>query len=326
MLEADVRAPGVALDQVSISNTPSSFAVPQVSFIVATHDRSDVLRECLESFAADPLVDFEILVVDQNQDDRAAAIVQEFVGRLPIQCLRQPHPGVSAARNFGASQAVGAWLSFPDDDCRLLPSTLPTLRRLIREDDADLLTGVTVDEHGRDSMVKWWKQEASITPGLLRRTFCESTLAVRREIFWSVGGFDRFFGPGAAFPAEEGVDFIRRLWDRFSHRVRMRFTPSLRYFHADAGTCWNEERLEKAHRYARGRGACAARHWRTFSRRRAVVEIAKHLTGCVVLRGDRRRSRYVTLLGYVEGFVQYHGVARRRSQELDADQLHFTRG
>lgn len=297
-----------------------------MSFIIATHDRRDELRQCLESFSADPVLDFEVLVVDQNQDDRVAAIVQEFAGKLPIQHLRQPHPGVSAARNFGASRALGAWLSFPDDDCRLLPSTLPTLRRLIRKDDADLLTGITLDELGRDSVVKWWKKDAAIDPKLLRRTFCESTLSVRREIFWSVGGFDRLFGPGSLFPAEEGIDFIRRLWNRFPHQVRMRFTPSLRFFHANAGKSWNKDRLEKARKYARGRGACAARHWTKFSRRRAVVEIAKHLAGCVVLRGDRRRSRSVTLLGYLEGFVQYHGVARRRSRELDADQLHFTRG
>jgi glycosyltransferase involved in cell wall biosynthesis len=306
------------------SLSPSSR--PLISFIIATYGRKDELHRCLNSIASETAHDYEVIVVDQNPGDGLSSLIEEFSARMPLRHLRRPTPSVSAARNLGARYAAGLWLGFPDDDCYFLPSTIPTLRRLILAGDADLITGITVDEDGQRSILQWHQEEATINSRLLRRTLAESTLYLHRDVFQSVGGFDEDFGPGAIFPAEEGIDLIRRIWSLAPPKVRMRFSPELRFVHRDEKSSWTPARLQKARMYARGRGACTARHWKTFSRRRALVEISKHLIGSLVLRGLRRRSRYMTLLGYAEGFVQYHACHANRAWKWNANQLHLTRG
>ena len=297
-----------------------------LSLVIATFGRDDQLHRCLSSIAADQGSDFEVIVVDQNVDDRVEKVIRQFSGSLRLLHLRQAVPGASAARNLGALHATGDWIGFPDDDCCFLPDTLDTLRRLIRQSDADLFTGLTVDEVGRSSVLRWPTEELPINKRFIRSTCAESTLYVRREVFWSVGGFDPLFGPGSPFAADEGADLIRRLWRSSRQGIRMRFYPTLRFYHADARRNWDEARLRKARDYAIARGACTARHWRYVSKRRILIAVAQHLVGSLVLRGNHRRSRYVMLFGYFEGFFKYHAWKRRGSHTIDAAELHLTRG
>jgi len=284
---------------------------PVFSFVIATYGRSDQIRRCLSSIAVEKECDFEVIVVDQNADDRVEQVVLDFSGTFPLSHLRQAVPGGSAARNFGAVHAIGKWIGFPDDDCCFLPDTFKTLRSLIRQHGVDLFTGMTVDEEGRPSVLRWQEKEGTINERCIYSTFAESTLYLRREIFWSVGGFDTLFGPGSPFLAAEGKDLVYRLWRRTGSKVRMRFYPTLRFFHADPRTHWDAERVKKARNYGVGRGACVARHWQSISSlQRALVDVPKHLLGSLVLRGDRRRSHYMTLFGYVEGFLKYHSTKR----------------
>jgi hypothetical protein len=129
-------------------------------------------------------------------------------------------------------------------------------------------------------------------------------MCIRSRTFWGVGGFDSTFGPGGGFGAEEGIDLVRRLW-AVAPRTRMHYTPEIRFFHENASPYCDEVALQKTLHYARARGACFARHWRTSHLPRVIREIAKHMIGCTVFRGMRRQSRLLSLKGYVQGFFAY---------------------
>ena len=288
------------------SSVTRVMTTPTFSLIIATVGRSDDLRACLKSLERERLRDFEVILVDQNQDDRVVSMVAEFRESLPVEHFRYPLRNASLARNAGAQRARGEWIGFPDDDCQFTSSTLDALRREVARGDVDLVAGKVCDPFGDPVMLNWYPAACSITNAKIRRTVAESSLYVRRSLFEVVGGFDEAFGPGGIFYSEEGVDLVRRLWAEYGAGVKMRYSPAICLVHRNVSWYADASAVQRAHRYSLGRGALFARHWKQASFRRAFYETAKHLVGSIILRGHRRSSRIESLLGNVEGFAKYH--------------------
>lgn len=101
----------------------------QVSVIIPTYNRPELLRDCLRSVAAldgdRSLV--EVIVVDDGSRTPCEPVVREAMQGMRFRCLRQENSGPAAARNTGASCAGGQYLAFLDDDCRLSRDWLQSL-------------------------------------------------------------------------------------------------------------------------------------------------------------------------------------------------------
>jgi glycosyltransferase involved in cell wall biosynthesis len=78
--------------------------------------RTSELRCLLESLTQQGFVDYEVILVDQNDDDRVQELMDEFLDRVPLKRTSSPK-GASRARNVGLSLASGDIIAFPDDDC-----------------------------------------------------------------------------------------------------------------------------------------------------------------------------------------------------------------
>jgi glycosyltransferase involved in cell wall biosynthesis len=289
--------------------------MPLVSLIVATVDRVVELRQCLESLRTCNFRAFEVIIADQNEDLLIRQVVESMESCFPLVWLRMDHRNATDARNAGAARSRGRWLGFPDDDCRFLPDTLERIRTQVLEDGIDVLTGMTRDHEGRPSVLPWHTSEARITRDVLRRSVAESTLYLRREIFFAVGGFDPAFGPGSLFGAEEGVDLVRRIW-RAMPEVRMKYYPEICFVHHNGSPHVDDRALRKIQVYARARGACFARHWQSASPKRVLNDIGRHIAGSLIFRGLRRRSRIIALVGYVEGFIAYRQWERQKQRAV----------
>jgi glycosyltransferase involved in cell wall biosynthesis len=286
---------------------------PWLSLVIPTLGRTDELHACLASLAPCASEDLEVLVVDQNPDDRLDGILRHFSPLLRIVPLRQQTANASAARNRGARAARGIWIGFPDDDCKFLPSTLPGLRQRIGKADADLIVLRSVEDRGGPSGVRGYDREVQIDDKTLRNTIAESTIYLRRDLFLSVGGFDPAFGPGGLFPADEGIDLIRRLWLRHPGNLTMTYCPQIEIVHPQNLPYVDRASLKKAYRYAQGRGACFGRHWKTASKRRALTMVVKAFIAPIVFRGPRGRLGPVNLIGCLDGFLRYHAYSRKKS-------------
>src|SRR5271166_4981282 len=86
-----------------------------LSLVVATVKRVRELERLLSSLDTQTHRDFEVIIVDQNADDRLVPVIQQHKG-LDIVHLRE-RPGLSRARNTGLGVARGDLICFPDDDC-----------------------------------------------------------------------------------------------------------------------------------------------------------------------------------------------------------------
>ena len=68
-------------------------------------------------------------MVDQNPDDRLAAVVGAYGDLYPILHLRTKRVGASAARNEGLGYSCSDVVAFPDDVCRYPPDLLEKVAR-----------------------------------------------------------------------------------------------------------------------------------------------------------------------------------------------------
>ncbi|TXS35448.1 glycosyltransferase family 2 protein, partial [Streptomyces sp. uw30] len=91
---------------------------PDISVVIATHNRCELLRRCLDSLLRMeyPGSAFEVIVVDNAPaDDAAEQLVREAYSPR-VRYVREPVAGLARARNRGLTAARGGIVAFTDDD------------------------------------------------------------------------------------------------------------------------------------------------------------------------------------------------------------------
>lgn len=172
----------------------------ETSMIVATLGRSRELEALLRSLAAQGRNDFEIIVVDQNADDRLVPVLAGFAGSMTIEHLRTDKKGVCRARNLGAARARGQWLIFPDDDCWYPPDFFARADALKKTHPADFYSGRATNAQGHTIMGDFAAAAMPIERATIWTTLIEWMLVVKKSAFDAAGGFDTAIGPGSGTP------------------------------------------------------------------------------------------------------------------------------
>lgn len=286
---------------------------PDFSLVLATVGRTDELGRLFDSLAAQTFVNFEVIVVDQNNDDRLAAPV-ERARRLGIAVRHLTHhpANLAAARNVGIDAARGRWIGFPDDDCWYAPRLLE--RVASRFSAADVPAGIIVrwveqDEQPATAAMLSWERSRAFRdiPVSSISLFCN------RKLFEQIGGFDSRLGIGQWFGAGEETDLALRA---LFYGALIAYEPGGEVHHAvaPAQAPANAAAHAALRRRARGTGALYAKH---------------RLPAWVILRGlvapllrplfngtlnTEFKSGYATLCGRVEGYLAWrrnHGGGRR---------------
>jgi glucosyl-dolichyl phosphate glucuronosyltransferase len=102
-----------------LSSSSSSDAEPQLTVVVCTHNRYDVLRDALGSLQEQtmPSKDLEVLVVDNSTDIAGQReFWRDFDAAANCRLVVEPIPGLSRARNIGMRMARSTIVAFIDDD------------------------------------------------------------------------------------------------------------------------------------------------------------------------------------------------------------------
>jgi glycosyltransferase involved in cell wall biosynthesis len=281
--------------------------MPQFSLIVATVGRTREFSDLLQSLSEQEMHDFELIVVDQNSDDRLYSVLQDWAAQVGQQqtgreCKFQVKhlrcaPGLSRARNLGLANSSGAIIAFPDDDCWYPAGILLFVDGWFKQHETyGILSLGSRDETGRISGNRWPEKECDLTRVNAFRTSATYTYFVRRPAPKIPLLFDEAIGPGAGTPfgAGEDTDFLLTL---MSYGIRGRFY-SARYIghpykpYADT---------DRARKYGGGFGRVLAKHslpvlWLalvTFDFTRAAIRLPL---------GDRKRAS--TLWAHGWGMIQ----------------------
>jgi len=278
-----------------------------LSLIIATLGDRNTLRACLESLCGQQQAPpFEVVIVDQNEDDRVGAIIPAFAGRLEIRHERVAFRGASRARNYGARAAKGGWLGFPDDDCMPAPDALAQFARVRATfPDVRIITGRTVDENGESNILGWANEAQHFTPFSMFTSVTEATLFVERQILEDVGGFDERFGPGARYPAAEGVELVNRLLAA-AGTGRAYYSPAIRIQHPTKVPPYTSWAARRFHLYAIGDGAMIAKSPQPHILAWGLRTCASAVIQLFSLPLWRSAAFAARLAGMVRGFVRFH--------------------
>jgi GT2 family glycosyltransferase len=183
---------------------------PDVSFVVPTFRRPDALAPTLDALAKldYPADRYEVIVVD-NADDEATAWVVRSRPRVRYEVERKP--GAAAARNRGARMAEGRLLIFCDDDILVEPDHVRLALQTHERSGDGLVNGhwhfspqtiealrrtpfgryrLALEEHFRTASTG----ARQLNDGCWEMPAVSAcNLAVSRERFWRLGGFDEEF-------------------------------------------------------------------------------------------------------------------------------------
>jgi glycosyltransferase involved in cell wall biosynthesis len=184
--------------------------VVDVSVVVATHDRRELLRETLESISAggsNGVSHETIVVLDEGSTDGSDVVAQRWLDEHdePGRVIRQSKTGRGAARNRGAAEASGRVLVYIDDDVivprgflaahlasqEAHPGSWVTGR--VRQSDAAART--PLGRYQTEALEVWYRQmpsdRVSPTTGV-----ATANLALSKREFELVGGFDESLTSG----------------------------------------------------------------------------------------------------------------------------------
>lgn len=97
---------------------------PQVSVILTTYNRKELLRQTIESILSQTYQDFELLIVDNFSDYDFYGLIDSF-NSDKIHAFQNANNGIIAVnRNFAIKKARGRYIAFCDDDDLWMPNKL----------------------------------------------------------------------------------------------------------------------------------------------------------------------------------------------------------
>lgn len=237
--------------------------MPSFSLVLATVDRSTALQTVIGSLLSQTDRDFELIVVDQNDDDRVLPFIEPVrQAGVAVVHLRSQRQGLAHARNVGLASATGRIVAFPDDDCWYEPDVLSHAReRLARDAELAGVVGRWIELENHLGVVR---EPAPLELEAFRRfrgtTASSICLFLRRDAVDRVGRFDSRLGVGRWYGASEETDLVLRL---LSAGLKLEYDPSIRLHHAfppATFTSWSIAGCQSIRRRNRGIGALYAKH------------------------------------------------------------------
>jgi glycosyltransferase involved in cell wall biosynthesis len=226
--------------------------MPRFSLIVPTSGRTVELAVLLASIVNQNRMDVEIIVVDQNEDDRVVPLVKALPSSITVLHLRQEKKSSPVARNTGLDAASGEIVVFPDDDCWYPPDLLNRVDSWFKANSRYAVLAVgALDDEGKSSGNRWLQDACDINPLNAMRTTFSSSLFISAVQPGRLARFD------PKLPAGEETDFILRL---LAKGFRGRFDRELHIHHPRRDMLSGTISLERAKKYGTGMGMVARRH------------------------------------------------------------------
>lgn len=194
-----------------------------VSVVIPTYNRADLLGRAIDSVLAQTYYDFELIIADDGSTDGTADLVRRYLEPIHpfhdrILYFYQENKGKSVALNNALLRARGEWIAFLDSDDVWLPEKLEWQFRAISKfpncggcfTDCQFMNNPHMDTTTFRFYGRHYEQTlGQLTDSVksLLESPCASiiTLVCRANLIQKIGGFD----PELRFT--EDYDFMFRL-------------------------------------------------------------------------------------------------------------------
>lgn len=229
------------------------------SLIIATINRTVELERLFSTLELQTYKNFELIVVDQNTDNRLDHILSFYAKNLSVLHLKSS-PGLSRARNIGIRFCSGEIVAFPDDDCWYLADLLERVRYMLdAHPEWGGLTGRAKSDSGGSAVGRWDKDAGFLTRRNVWTRGISFTIFLRRILIEQVGGFDESLGLGSDSPWKSGeeTDYLLRA---LSLGQQIYYEPRIEIFHPAQPLIKDTNICDKGFGYGCGMGRVLRKH------------------------------------------------------------------
>ena len=221
-----------------------------ISLIVATVNRVTELERLFTSLETQSFRDFEVIVVDQNSDNRVLAVIDNHMD-LRVRRLTSGK-GLSRARNVALPHVRGDVIAFPDDDCWYPDDLLATVAAWFgSHPEFDGLITTLRDANNQPVGPRWPATARSFTKEDVSRYVISPNGFLRRGAVDRIGLFNENIGVGAHTRYQSGEEF-----DYFARPLalgmKLWYEPSITVHHPNFHSL--QRLLERTYSYSLGGG------------------------------------------------------------------------
>lgn len=233
---------------------------PIFSLVMGTLGRTDEIQLFIKSLLKQvDAPSWELIIVDQNNDDRVEKILQSFSSILSadnqLRLIKIKKRGLSIARNIGLNTARGQIIAFPDDDCIYGPHVLKFISEQLFSDPG--LDGITLFDVKSYAALEDHRNVSAVFQlndyNVFQRAI-SYTIFLRKPS--SNYRFDERFGVGATYGATEETDYLFRMIGEGAV-IKQMGGPVV--FHPDKALDFSN--VERAFSYNVGVGAFFTKHF-----------------------------------------------------------------
>ena len=169
---------------------------PKISIIIPTYNGEATLRKCLGSVLNQNFKDYEVVIVNNNSNDKTKNIILEFQ-RIDnrIKYIFEPHKGRGKARNAGIRESKGKIIVMTDSDCLVPKNWIKNIIKPIISDKEDIVQGNEEDLIGN----YWTKMQQKANCRFFSERVYNThyinhvdtkNFAIKKEVLEKVGFFD----------------------------------------------------------------------------------------------------------------------------------------
>jgi glycosyltransferase involved in cell wall biosynthesis len=228
------------------------------SLIISTRGRTAELITLFRSLRDQTLQDFEVILADQNDDDRVVELLRTADTGISITRIPSSN-GLSRGRNDCLALAKGELIGFPDDDSAYVPYLLEQVAAFFAQHtEFGFLSGRSFADDGGDSVSRHAKHASEIKKFTIHSQCIEFALFMRRSALGATR-FDEAMGVGAPTPwhSDEGPDLLLRLMAKGEHGY---YDPRFAVWHPRPVTRYDARDIDRTFRYACGNGYFYRKH------------------------------------------------------------------
>lgn len=176
---------------------------PWLSVLMPVYNGERYLPQTLHSILVQGDNDIECIVIDDGSTDSTPAVINSYIGKLPIRLIRQAHTGNwSANTNVALNAAAADYVCILHQDDLWLEGRLGAMRSLIEEShEANLLIQSSWFINEKGNRVGIWRSPLPSFPKvidadtMLSRLLVQNFISIpapifKRKIAIDVGGLD----------------------------------------------------------------------------------------------------------------------------------------
>ncbi len=281
----------------------------KVSLILATLGRDNELIEFLNSLIHQTYCNFELIVIDQNKNNKIDAIIESFRSFMDVKHIKVDFIGNAKARDYGIVFAKGGIIAFPDDDCvyecNVLEKVVDEFRN--RHNISILAVG-SYDFNSSNFSIG----VNTIKPRYFSRL---KMMGVEFTHFFHLNRIDKTqfyldhdFGIGSKYSGAEGFELLYRL---LRSNNKAFYNPYIKIYHANKdhymlGT-------DRMMIYSEGIGAYIRKFTNQYDiyilyyifRKMFIAPIIKILIASMTLNAKKVSYSFFNLVGIWRGFLAY---------------------